>query len=116
MQFPDFHFGALKIFHGNITFTIEPEAELEKLYLAVTEALEEVVGPERATKSRYGHFIAHSSLAYSKARDNDQETEEELTAANITPASFRISHMPLIKQWPTDSHYEWEVVKDIRVE
>jgi hypothetical protein len=23
--------------------------------------------------------------------------------------------MPLIKQWPTDGHYEWDIVKDVKL-
>lgn len=115
MKFGEFHFGPLKIIHGNVAFSIQPESELEKLYTAVTESLEEVVGSARATKSPYGHFIAHSSLVYSKARDNEKETETELGNANIEPASFYIHHMPLIRQRPTQGHYEWDIVKDIVV-
>lgn len=115
LQLPEFHFGSHVIIHGNVCFKIEPEAELEKLYTAVTEALQEVVGTKRATKSPYGHFIAHTSLVYTKTRENEADTEAELRAANIEPAKFRIHHMPLIRQHPTNGHYEWEIVKDIQV-
>lgn len=115
LQLPEFHFGSHVIIHGNVCFKIEPEAELEKLYIAVIESLEEVVGTERATKSPYGHFIAHTSLVYTKRRENEADTEAELSTANIEPAKFRIHHMPLIRQRPTGGHYEWEVVKDIQV-
>jgi hypothetical protein len=116
IKFPRFHFGDLKIIHGNVAFAIEPEKELEKLYIAVSESLEEVVGAERTTQPPYGHFLAHCSLVYTKNRKNEAETEAELRAANITPASFHIHHMPLITQKPTNGHYEWEIVKDIVVE
>lgn len=115
IKLPDFHFGEPKIIFGNITFPIEPEAELEMLYKLITEYLESVVGKSRATKSPYGHFIAHTSFAYTKERDNEAETDAILAAANIQPATFRIKHMPLIRQRPIDGHYEWEVVKDISI-
>ncbi|HET8709479.1 MAG TPA: 2'-5' RNA ligase family protein [Candidatus Saccharimonadales bacterium] len=115
LQLPEFHFGPHIIIHGNVCLKIEPESELEKLYAAVTESLEEVVGAERATKSPYGHFIAHTSLVYSKERENEAETEVELNAAEIEPASFRIHHMPLIRQRPTNGHYEWKIVKNIEI-
>ena len=108
----EFHFGEPVLIYGNVCFKIEPESELEKLYTIVTESLETVVGPSRATKSAYGHFIAHASLVYTKAQDNEQEIEELLKAANIAPATFRIHHMPLIKTRPTQGHYEWDVIKD----
>ncbi len=115
LRLPEFHFGSHVIIHGNVCFKIEPEAKLEKLYTIVTEALAEVVGAERSTKSPYGHFIAHTSLVYTKTRGNETDTHTELNTANIEPAKFRIHHMPLIRQRPTKGHYEWEVVKDIRV-
>lgn len=115
LKLPEFHFGSHVIIHGNVCFKIEPAEELEKLYKAVTDSLEEVVGPERATKSPYGRFIAHMSLVYSKARENEIDTEVELSAADIKPAKFRIHHMPLIRQWPKNGHYEWDVVKDIEI-
>ncbi len=113
IRMPEFHFGKHKIIFGNICFPVEPERELGKLYTAVTESLELVVGPNRATKSPYGHFIAHTSLVYTKQRDNEDETEALLEAADIKPATFSIKHVPLIKQKPINGHYEWEIVKDI---
>lgn len=115
LTLPEFHFGDLVLVRGNICFRIEPERELEKLYTIVTESLESVVGPERATKSPYGEFIAHTSLAYTKAQDNESEIEAALNAAHIQPATFKITSMPLIRQRPTNGHYEWEIVKDIHV-
>lgn len=115
IQLPVFHFGPCRILFGNICFPIEPEEELEKLYTAVTESLGSVVGPERASRSPYGRFISHTSLAYSKQRDNEDETAKILETADIEPATFQVTHMPLIKQKPINGHYEWEVVKDIVV-
>jgi 2'-5' RNA ligase len=109
----EFHFGQHVLIHGNVCFKIEPEAELEKLYTVVTESLEAVVGSGRATKSPYGHFIAHTSLVYTKSQNNEAEIDKILSEANIAPAKFEINSMPLIKQRPTNGHYEWEVVKDI---
>ena len=115
IQLPEFYFGKHMTIFGNVTFPIEPETELARLYTAVTESLKSIVGTERATKSPYGRFIAHTSLVYTKQRANEQETEAILTEANIPPATFHITHMPLIRQWPVDGHYEWEVVKDVTV-
>ena len=116
IEFSEFHFGQHIVIHGNVCFKIEPESELEKLYTIVIKSLEEVVGTARATKSPYGHFIAHASLVYSKERDNIGNTETALREVNIEPAKFYIHHMPLIKQWPTNGHYEWDVIRDITIE
>jgi 2'-5' RNA ligase len=112
---PEFHFGELVTVYGNICFIIEPRTELEKLYNIVAESLESVVGPERATKTPYGRFISHMSLAYSRAQNNEAAIEAELKQAHIAPAEFRVTRMPLIKQWPTDGHYEWDIVKDVKL-
>ncbi len=112
---PEFHFGDLVMVRGNICFRVEPESALEKLYDIVTDSLESVVGPERATKSPYGRFIAHTSLAYTRSQNHEAEIEAALNAAHIDPAEFRITSMPLIRQRPTNGHYEWEIVRDISV-
>jgi 2'-5' RNA ligase len=112
---PEFHFGELVTVFGNVCFIIEPKAELEKLYNIVAESLESVVGPGRATKTPYGKFISHTSLAYSRAQNNEAAIEAELKQAHIAPAEFRVTRMPLIKQWPTDGHYEWDIVKDVKL-
>ncbi len=106
-------FGTYKNIHGNVTFALTPEEQIEKLYSAVVTALEEVVGPERATKSPYGRFISHTSLAYTGTQDNEAAIDESMHSAGIKSPTFRIRHMPLIKQRPVDGHYEWEIVKDV---
>lgn len=115
VHLPEMHFGDHVIIHGNVCFKIEPESELEKLWTAVDASLTEIVGPSRTRKPPYGRFIAHTSLVYSKQRDNEAETEKVLQEANIKPARFHVHHMPLIKQRPINGHYEWEVVRDITV-
>lgn len=109
----EFHFGKQVQVFGAFCFRIEPEAELAKLYQVVVESLESVVGPERTTRAPYGDFIAHTSLAYSRQRDNEAETENLLHQVHIEPATFQVHHMPLIKQRPINGHYEWDIVKDI---
>ena len=112
---PEFHFGNHVMIYGNICFKVEPESELEKLYNIVAESLESVVGPGRATKTPHKRFIAHTSLAYTKTQNHEAEIEAEINAANIEPAKFKITRMPLIKQRPTNGHYEWDIVKDIKL-
>ncbi|MFZ1483728.1 MAG: 2'-5' RNA ligase family protein [Candidatus Saccharimonadales bacterium] len=113
LSLPEFHFGDQVMIYGNVCFRVEPGSELQKLYDIVAESLEDVVGPERATKTPYQHFIAHTSLAYTKAQNNEADIEARLSAANVESAKFKIVNMPLIKQRPVNGHYEWEIVKDI---
>jgi len=47
--------------------------------------------------------------------DNEDEIHAQLAASHIESAQSNVTHMPLIRQWPIDGHYEWEVVKDILV-
>jgi hypothetical protein len=54
-------------------------------------------------------------LAYTKTHDKEQEIHDQLVAAPVKPASFYTTNLSLIKQWPTDGHYEWEVIKDIAI-
>lgn len=115
LNLPEFHFGSFESIYGNICFKVEPESALEELYDIVASSLEGIVGPERATKTPYGRFIAHTSLAYTKARDNESEVSRVFEDAKVESLPFRIDSMPLIRQRPTDGHYEWEVVADIKV-
>lgn len=113
IQLPRFSFEELMIVNGNICFRITPEDALEQLYIAVTEALQEVVGAERTATSPHGDFLAHTSLVYRKSQYDEAAMYEALGAAGIKPATFTIKRMPLIKQRPVGGHYEWDVVKDI---
>ncbi|HEX4774588.1 MAG TPA: hypothetical protein VH234_03660, partial [Candidatus Saccharimonadales bacterium] len=86
-----------------------------KLYDHVIAALESVVGPDRTTKSPHGTFISHTALAYTKTHDKEQEIHAQLVASPVKPTAFNATSLSLIKQWPTDGHYEWEVIKYIAI-
>jgi 2'-5' RNA ligase len=116
ITFLKFSFDSWWLWDGNVCFHLSPDDEFKKLYDVVISALESVVGPERTTKSPHGTFIAHTSLAYAKTHNREDEIHAQLAASRVEPAQFNVTHIPLIKQWPISGHYEWEVVKDIVID
>lgn len=112
---PEFSFDSWWLWSGGVVLHISPDDEFTKLYDHVVKALEQVVGPERTTRSPHGSFMAHMGLAYPKTHNKEYEIHEQLVEYPVKPAKFRATNMPLIRQWPTNGHYEWEVVKDIKV-
>jgi|GEM_PF-1901112 2'-5' RNA ligase len=115
LDLPEFSFDSWWLWSGGIVLHITPDDEFGKLYDHVLAALEAVVGPKRATRSPHGTLIAHTSLAYPKTYRTEYEVMEQLLAQPVRPAKFRATHMPLIRTWPTNGHYEWEIVQDITI-
>ena len=113
IRLPEFRFDSWWLLFGNVVFHISPDDELTKLYDVVTVALTEVVGAERTSKTPHGRFLAHSTFAYAKSHQNEHDLHDRLTEARIEPARFRATQMPLIRQWPVDGHYEWEIVEQV---
>jgi len=113
IKLPKFRFDSWWLLFGNVVFHISPDDELTKLYNVVVASLAEVVGMERASKTPHGRFLAHTTFAYTKSHQNEHEIHDQLTKADIEPAHFRATQMPLIRQWPVDGHYEWEIVKQV---
>ena len=113
IRLPEFRFDAWWLLFGNVVFHISPDDEFTKLYDIVAVALTEVVGAERASKTHHGRFLAHSTFAYAKSYQKEHEIHDRLTEARIEPAHFRATQMPLIRQWPVDGHYEWEIVEQV---
>ena len=75
----------------------------------------EVVGEERSTKTAHGRYISHSTFAYAKTHDNEDQIHEIMAGSHVKSAKFRATHMPLIRQVTNDGHYEWEIVKQINL-
>jgi 2'-5' RNA ligase len=115
LNLPQFSFDSWWLWGGNVTLHISPDDEFTKIYDHVIAALESVVGPDRTAKSPHGNFVAHTTLAYTKTHDKEQEIHAQLVASPIKPASFSTKNLSLIKQWPTAGHYEWEVIKEIPI-
>lgn len=100
---------------GNIVFHISPHEELASIYKAVVTSVEEVVGKDRTVLTPHGQFIPHVTLAYTKDRHDELATNEALSKTRVIPARFRAPAVALIRQWPVDGHYEWEVVREMPV-
>lgn len=115
LTLPEFSFDSWWMLFGNVVFHISPDDEFTKLYDIVTTSLAEVVGNERVTKTPHGRYLPHSTFAYAKTHKNEREIIEQLNSSHVVPAHFRAKHMPLIRQWANDGHYEWEVVKPVNI-
>ena len=115
LTLPKFTFARWSLLEGNVCFHLTPEDEFTKLHDIVIASLKKVIGLDRVAKSSTGNFFPHTNLAYTKTHENEGEIHDSLAASHIEPATFEVKHMPLIRQWPTDGHYKWEVVKDILV-
>lgn len=116
LNLPVFNFDSWWLWGGNMVLHISPEDEFTKIYDAVIRAAEQVVGPERTPRSPHGNFIAHTSLAYTRTHDKEQELHRQLVNHPVvTPASFKVTHLPLLRQWAHNGHYEWEIIKKIPI-
>lgn len=115
LDLPQFTFDHGVLWDGSVVLHISPDDEFIKLYNQVIKALGSVVGSDRIIYPAYGSYIPHTTLAYSKAHNSEHEIQQLLIDNPIKTASFEARHMPLIKQWPTAGHYEWEVIQDITV-
>lgn len=115
LDLPEFSFDSWWLWSGGIVLHITPDDEFGKLYDHVLAALTAVVGPKRATHSPHGRLIPHTALVYPKTYHTEHEVMEQLLAHPIRPAKFRASHMPLIKTWSTNGHYEWEIVQEVTI-
>ncbi len=113
LKLPEFRFDSWWLLFGNVVFHISPDDEFTKLYDIVRDALEAVVGSERAAKASRGRYLAHSTFAYAKTHMSEYKIHEIMSSAHIEFARFHVTNMPLLRQWAHDGHYEWEVVKDI---
>jgi hypothetical protein len=115
LKLPEFVFDSWWLWGGNVVLHISPDDQFSKIYDAVIVALESVVGSRRTTKTPHGSFIAHTSLVYTKTHDQEKEIHDQLVTHPVKPVTFRATGLSLIKQWPTDGHYEWEIVKSIPI-
>lgn len=115
LSLPEFSFDSWWMLFGNVIFHISPDDEFTKLYDVVTASVASVLGSERASKTLHGRYLSHSTFAYAKTHQNEHEIIEQLRNTQIAPARFRAAHMALVKQWPNNGHYEWEVIKQIEL-
>lgn len=114
LSLPEFVFDSWWLWGSNVVFHISPDDKFNQIYDHVIAALQSVVGPNRIQTNKHG-FMAHMTLAYTKTHDKEREIHQRLLAHPVKPSAFRVSHLSLIKQWPTDGHYEWEMVRNIPI-
>lgn len=115
LQLPEFVFDSWWLWGGNVILHITPDDQFGKIYDVLIEELKGVVGSQRFATSPHGHFIAHTSLAYSRTYDQERAIHQRLSEHPIKSVAFNATHLSLIKQWPTDGHYEWEIVEEIPI-
>ena len=115
LKLPKFTFDSWWLWGGNIVLHISPDNEFAKIYDAVEQVLEQVVGPERATKTPHGNFIAHMTLAYTKTHDQEQVINKSLVELPTKTTTFKVTKLDLLKQWSVDGHYEWKTIKTIAI-
>jgi 2'-5' RNA ligase len=117
LKLPTFSFDSWWLWGGNVGLHISPGDEFGQIYQHTAAALESVVGSQRATKTPHGGFIPHTSMAYTKdhTAEQDRELHQKLVANPVQPASFEVKNLSLIKQWPKDGHYEWEIIREIPI-
>jgi 2'-5' RNA ligase len=96
-------------------FHISPGDHFTKLYEAVETALQEIVGDARTTKTPHGQFVPHTALAYTRSRADEKTLHRQLLNTPLKSAAFDAKNLSLIKQWPTQGHYEWEIVKSLQI-
>jgi 2'-5' RNA ligase len=115
LALPEFFCDSWWLWGGNVVLHISPDDQFSKLYACVVAALASVVGKDRTTHVPHDSFIPHITLAYTKTHQQEQAIHDRLVAQPVQPVGFHAKGIALIKQWPTDGHYEWEIVKEIRL-
>ena len=115
LDLPEFIFDSWWLWGGNVVLHITPSDRYSQIYDCAIEALRNVVGDERTLKSPYGSFIPRVALAYSRNYHQERQINDQLTKNPVLPASFQATNLSLIRQWPTDGHYEWEIVRELPI-
>lgn len=117
LELPEFRFDSWWLWGGNVVFHLSPGEQLAQLYDALESALNEVLGSSRTAKTPHGNFIPHATLAYTRTHDHHSEKEiyDRLMALPAKTTTFSAANISLIKQWPVNGHYEWEVVRQITI-
>jgi 2'-5' RNA ligase len=115
LHLPEFVCDSWWLWGGNVVLHLTPEENLTTLYTALLDCLRRVVGPDRTPVSSRGSFIPHITLAYTRTHDQETEIHDQLSKTNVIPARFSIDTVSLLRQWPTNGHYEWDVVEQIPI-
>ena len=115
LQLPEFVFDSWWLWNGNVVLHMSPSDVYSQIYDLVIESMLQVVGDKRTLKTPHGHFTPHVALAYTRTQYQEREINSQLIAYPVKPAIFTAPSLSLIRQWPTDGHYEWEIVQQIPI-
>lgn len=113
MKLPEFQLGLWWMWGGTPVLHIAPEDPLETVFDLIMAEIKKVVGGARMPRPT--RFIPHVTLAYTLKHDQADEIYKKLVENPIPPVAFTVTHMPLIKQRIVDAHYEWDVVKNLKI-
>lgn len=99
---------------------MSPEEPLNEIFQAVRQSLGEAVGADRLPNPvdrPADQLIVHIALAYPHTHDKEAELAAALAKADetIEPIEVQLRDLSLVRQWPTGEHYEWEVVRNLRL-
>jgi 2'-5' RNA ligase len=111
LKLPEFKLGPWWMYDGMPMLHIAPEGQLEELFNLVMSEVESVVGIKRTPMPK--HFVPHVTLAYCRAHNQAKQIYQKLIDNPIEPTTFKVTHIPLLKQRVTDNYYDWEVVTDL---
>lgn len=103
--------------HDSLVTHVSPEKAFRGVHKAVVDSLRKVFGKDDPRVSGFvpGQIYSHMTFNYTKNRDNEVELAKFLGSHPIKGASFSVNSLFLIKQWPTGTHYEWDVVREIPI-
>jgi 2'-5' RNA ligase len=115
LPLPEFVFDSWWLWDGNVVLHITPGDKFSKIYDFVIEAMESVVGIARTPRSPNGKFLPHTAMAYTRTHASEREIHRLLVDHPIEPATFNATHLSLLKQWPDDGYWAWEVIREIGI-
>jgi 2'-5' RNA ligase len=105
------------LLYGNVILHVSPGDKIEQCYNAIVDMIHETLGADRLKipLGPHGSFTPHVTLAYTKSHHRELELNAALSTQLIKPAHFKIEKVSLLRQWPADGHYEWDVIREIPV-
>lgn len=107
---PELTVGSPWVWDGSVVLRITPGEELEKIYAAVLESVNEYVDTAVPATNR---FIPHMTLAYARSSDDETGLEAKVGEMSIEPVSFVARSLSLVRQCQMESDYRWELVQKL---
>lgn len=115
VKLPQFVFDPWWLWDGNVVLHISPEDAFMPIHEIVRQSVTDIVGPERTAQPKYGRYIPHMTLAYTKSHHHEQEIHDILETNLVASARFRATNLVLIRQQPIRGRYEWEAVRTVPI-